>query len=117
MKGFLSETPFSLDRPIGDEDGRRLIDVLVDPDEGPAVPEDMASSETQTEMLRLLASLKPIEGTSSVLETNGSALGSSRPAIIRKVVVLPQPEGPRSTTNSPFSTARSMPFTARVPSG
>jgi len=26
---------------------------------------------------------------------------SSRPAIIRSVVVLPHPEGPRSTTNSP----------------
>jgi RNA polymerase primary sigma factor len=61
MKTFLSETPVSLDRPISDEDGRRLIDVLVDPNEGPAVPEQMASSETQTEMLRLLASLKPIE--------------------------------------------------------
>ena len=61
MKTFLSETPVSLDRPISDEDGRRLIDVLVDPNEAPAVPEQMASSETQTEMLRLLASLKPIE--------------------------------------------------------
>jgi RNA polymerase primary sigma factor len=61
MKTFLSETPVSLDRPISDEDGRRLIDVLVDPNEGPAVPEQMASSETQSEMLRLLASLKPIE--------------------------------------------------------
>ncbi len=36
---------------------------------------------------------------------------------MRKVVVLPQPEGPSSTTNSPSSTARSIPFTARVPSG
>ena len=44
-------------------------------------------------------------------------VGSSRPAIIRKVVVLPQPEGPSSTTSSPSSTARSIPFTARVPSG
>jgi RNA polymerase primary sigma factor len=61
MKTFLSETPVSLDRPISDEDGRRLIDVLVDPNEGPAVPEQMASSETQTEMLKFLSSLKPIE--------------------------------------------------------
>jgi len=61
MKTFLSETPVSLDRPISDEDGRRLIDVLVDPNEAPAVPEQMASTETQSEMLRLLASLKPIE--------------------------------------------------------
>ena len=34
MKTFLSETPVSLDRPISDEDGRRLIDVLVDPERG-----------------------------------------------------------------------------------
>jgi RNA polymerase primary sigma factor len=61
MKTFLSETPVSLDRPISDEDGRRLIDVLVDPNEGPAVPEQMASSETQTEMLKFLSALKPIE--------------------------------------------------------
>ena len=29
-------------------------------------------------------------------------VGRSKPAIIRKVVVLPQPEGPRKVTNSPF---------------
>jgi RNA polymerase primary sigma factor len=61
MKTFLAETPVSLDRPLSDEDGRRLIDVLVDPNEGPAVPEQMASSETQAEMLKLLGHLKPIE--------------------------------------------------------
>jgi RNA polymerase primary sigma factor len=61
MKTFLSETPVSLDRPISDEDGRRLIDVLVDPNEGPAVPDQMASTETQSEMLKFLSSLKPIE--------------------------------------------------------
>jgi RNA polymerase primary sigma factor len=61
MKTFLSETPVSLDRPISDEDGRRLIDVLVDPNEGPAVPDQMASTETQSEMLKSLAGLKPIE--------------------------------------------------------
>jgi RNA polymerase primary sigma factor len=61
MKTFLSETPVSLDRPISDEDGRKLVDVLVDPNEGPAVPEQMEFSETQDEMLKLLAGLKPIE--------------------------------------------------------
>ena len=30
--------------------------------------------------------------------------GVSNPAIIRSVVVLPQPEPPRKETNSPFST-------------
>jgi len=61
MKTFLSESPVSLDRPISDEDGRKLIDVLVDPNDGPAVPEQMEFSETQDEMLKLLAGLKPIE--------------------------------------------------------
>jgi len=61
MKTFLSETPVSLDRPISDEDGRKLIDVLVDPNEGPAVPDQMEFSETQDEMLKLLQGLKPIE--------------------------------------------------------
>src|SRR5215470_2057653 len=31
------------------------------------------------------------------------AVGSSKPAIMRKVVVLPQPDGPTKTTNSPSS--------------
>src|SRR3954451_4422032 len=42
------------------------------------------------------------------------ASGSSKPAIIRSVVVLPQPEGPRSAKNSPGSIFKSMPSTARV---
>src|SRR5690606_4601030 len=37
-------------------------------------------------------------------------VGVSKPAIMRKVVVLPQPLGPRNETNSPRSTARSMPW-------
>jgi RNA polymerase primary sigma factor len=61
MKTFLAESPVSLDRPISDEDGRKLIDVLVDPNEGPAVPEQMELSETQDEMMKLLSGLKPIE--------------------------------------------------------
>jgi RNA polymerase primary sigma factor len=61
MKTFLAESPVSLDRPISDEDGRKLIDVLVDPNEGPAVPEQIELTETQDEMMKLLAGLKPIE--------------------------------------------------------
>ncbi len=33
-------------------------------------------------------------------------VGSSSPAIIRSVVVLPQPEGPSMTKNSPSSTVK-----------
>src|SRR5687768_11249526 len=38
--------------------------------------------------------------------------GASKPPIIRSVVVLPQPLGPRSVTNSPLRTSRLIPFTA-----
>src|SRR5215475_7348841 len=37
---------------------------------------------------------------------------SSRPAIMRKVVLLPQPDGPTSTTNSLLGMSRSMARTA-----
>ena len=41
-------------------------------------------------------------------------VGVSNPAIIRSVVVFPQPEGPRKETNSPFATVRLKSFTTRV---
>jgi RNA polymerase primary sigma factor len=61
MRTFLADNPVSLDRSLSDDDGRRLIDVLVDPNEAPSPPEQMMSSETQGEMLKLLSVLKPIE--------------------------------------------------------
>src|SRR3984893_13123871 len=42
------------------------------------------------------------------------AVVSSSPAIMRKVVLLPQPDGPTSTTNSWSAMSRSMPRTASV---
>src|ERR1700680_2483179 len=45
------------------------------------------------------------------------AVTSSSPATIRSAVVLPQPEGPTSTSSSPSSTCRSSDWTAVVPSG
>src|SRR5712692_5186537 len=41
---------------------------------------------------------------------------SSSPAIMRNVVLLPQPDGPTSTTNSLSAMSRSMPRTANVSS-
>src|SRR5438128_4136957 len=41
-------------------------------------------------------------------------VASSSPATIRSVVVLPQPEGPTSTTNSRSAMSRSIPCTAGV---
>src|SRR6188474_1902686 len=40
------------------------------------------------------------------------AVGVSRPAIIRRVVVLPQPDGPSSAKNDPDGTVRSRSSTA-----
>src|SRR5580704_12542744 len=44
-------------------------------------------------------------------------LTSSSPATIRSAVVLPQPDGPTSTSSSPSATSRSSALTAVVPSG
>src|SRR5580693_9119398 len=43
------------------------------------------------------------------------SVGCSRPATQRKVVVLPQPEGPSSTTISPAGTAKLTPSIAGRP--
>src|SRR3712207_269321 len=38
--------------------------------------------------------------------------GNSKPPIMRRVVVLPQPEGPSNVRNSPWRTSREIPSTA-----
>ena len=43
------------------------------------------------------------------------AVGAMKPAIMRKVVVLPQPEGPSSETSSPSSSVRLKSSTAATP--
>src|SRR3954454_18287777 len=55
--------------------------------------------------------------TGSPLSRIAASLGSSRPAIIRRTVDLPQPEGPSRTMNSPSLTSRLTLSTATVPSG
>src|SRR5690242_2029817 len=40
------------------------------------------------------------------------AVGTTKPAIMRSVVVLPHPDGPSSTTSSPCAMSRSTPATA-----
>ena len=42
------------------------------------------------------------------------SFGRTKPAIMRSVVVLPQPEGPRREKNSPSSTRSETSSTARV---
>src|SRR5581483_6717056 len=44
--------------------------------------------------------------------SNSPSVGLSKPAIMRRSVLLPQPDGPRSTRNSPSRVDRSTPFTA-----
>jgi len=61
MRMFLNESPISLDRPVSDDDGRKLIDMLESPEEQTNAPEMMAVTETHDEMIKLLGSLKPIE--------------------------------------------------------
>src|SRR3954470_16532576 len=53
---------------------------------------------------RLFGGRRP---TSRPLISTCPAVGSTKPAMIRSVVVLPQPEGPSSVRNSPSCTARS----------
>src|SRR5712691_3018592 len=54
--------------------------------------------------------------TSSPAISTSPSLTSSSPAIMRSVVLLPQPDGPTSTTNSLSAMSRSMPRTANVSS-
>jgi RNA polymerase primary sigma factor len=60
VKGSWAETPFSLDRPVGDEDGRKFIDFLQD--DGALSPYDsLANHKWNAEVRRLLTTLTPIE--------------------------------------------------------
>jgi len=47
--------------------------------------------------------------------SNSPALMSSSPAMQRSKVLLPHPDGPTKTTNSPSRTSRSMPCNTGVP--
>ena len=60
VKGSWAETPFSLDRPVGDEDGRKFIDFLQD-DNMQSPFETLVSAKWGEEVRRLLGHLTPIE--------------------------------------------------------
>ena len=59
-----------------------------------------------------------LSGGSIVMSRSRSRIrppvGSSKPPIIRRVVVLPQPDGPRSEKNSPEAMSMDTPSTART---
>jgi RNA polymerase primary sigma factor len=60
VKGSWADTPFSLDRPVGDEDGRKFIDFLQD--DATLTPyESLANHNWNDEVRRLLTTLTPIE--------------------------------------------------------
>ncbi len=60
IKGYWAETPFSLDRPVNDEDGRKFIDFLEE-ENTPDPYEQLESSRWAEEVQRLLATLTPME--------------------------------------------------------
>ncbi len=60
VRELYADTPFSLDRPVGDEDGRKFIDFLVE-ENGLSPYEDLAASRWGDEVRRLLGTLTPIE--------------------------------------------------------
>jgi RNA polymerase primary sigma factor len=60
VKGSWAETPFSLDRPVGDEDGRKFIDFLQD-ENAPSPYERLVNERWGDEVRRLLGTLTPIE--------------------------------------------------------
>ena len=82
----------------------RIGDVLADVE----VREERQRLEHHAEVARCAGT--PVMSLSST--TIRPAVGSSRPAIIRKSVVFPQPDGPRRQTKVPWATRRSTSSTA-----
>ncbi len=62
VKDLYADTPFSLDRPVGDDDGRKFIDFL-EAENTPSPHEELASERWGEEVRRLLATLTPIESS------------------------------------------------------
>ncbi len=60
IKGYWTETPFSLDRPVNDEDGRKFIDFL-EQENVPTPFEQLVSQKWSDEVRRLLDTLTPME--------------------------------------------------------
>jgi RNA polymerase primary sigma factor len=60
VKEFHAETPISLDRPIGDDDGRRFIDLLSD-DQAPSALDQLASERWARTAAELLSELPEME--------------------------------------------------------
>jgi len=62
MRTFLVDEALSLDRPVNDEDGRRFIDLIVDPDQEDEAPTERMVGQVLTDEVRVqLEQLRPIE--------------------------------------------------------
>ncbi len=60
MQGYWAETPFSLDRPVNDEDGRKFVDFL-ESESIPSPHETLVQQAWTDEVQRLLGTLSPME--------------------------------------------------------
>jgi len=60
VRNFSADAPFSLDRPVGDEDGRRFVDFLEET-EALSPYESLENEYWGDEVKRLLTQLSPIE--------------------------------------------------------
>ncbi|HXS18775.1 MAG TPA: sigma-70 family RNA polymerase sigma factor [Polyangiaceae bacterium] len=60
VKDLYADTPFSLDRPVGDDDGRKFVDFL-EADNTLSPHEQLAADRWSDEVRRLLSTLTPIE--------------------------------------------------------
>jgi RNA polymerase primary sigma factor len=60
MQGYWAETPFSLDRPVNDEDGRKFVDFL-ESESIPSPHDTLVQQAWSDEVQRLLSSLSPME--------------------------------------------------------
>lgn len=60
IRGYWAETPFSLDRPVNDEDGRKFID-FIEEENIPTPYESLVSQTWSDEVQRLLSTLTPME--------------------------------------------------------
>jgi len=61
MRSYLLDQSFSLDRPVSDEDGRKFIDFIQDPNAETAPTDRLVEAAMNTEVRTLLDHLKPME--------------------------------------------------------
>ena len=61
MRSYLLDQSFSLDRTVSDEDGRKFIEFVTDPNPAPPPSDKLIDHAMSTEVRSLLTQLKPIE--------------------------------------------------------